>query len=329
MKILIIGGTGIISTHVRLFAEKCGDDVTVINRGNRIIDTKEKIHYIKADINDIESIKKNIKDIFFDIVIDFVCFCKKDVLKRYELFKGRIGQYVFISSATVYNVTKGIVTESSPVGNSFSRYAQDKIECERVLADNLQGKEFPITIIRPSHTYDATVIPMGVHGKMGSWQNVKRILEGKKVIIHDDGNGVWAMLRSEDFAVQLYGILGKAESFGQIYQIASEESLKWVDIYSIIADELNRKLEICFIPTKILALEGQKFELKAKILGDKARSLVFKNNAIRKVIGEYHPFYTMEQGIRNSVRNVLCNSSIQKEDEEFDIWCEKMISIYR
>lgn len=328
MNVLIIGGTGVISNQVRVLIERLENEVTVINRGNKAVSFSKYTRYFKADINDFEQIKVIIGNYYFDVVIDFLSFFTDDIFKRYELLKGKIGQFVFISSATVYSIKSGIVTENSPIGNEFNEYARNKFECERLLLDKLNGSDFPVTIIRPSHTYDSTCVPMGIHGKCGSWQNVKRIIEGKKVIIHDNGGGLWAMLRSEDFAPQLYGVLGKVEALGEVFQIASEESLSWEQIYSIVADAVGMQLNACFISSDILAKEGKEFELAAKLFGDKARSLVFRNDKIKKIIGEYNAIFSMEEGIRDSVRNVMFNEEFQREDIVYDLWCDKMISVY-
>ncbi len=328
MKVLIIGGTGVISTHVRRLVERHNEDVTVINRGNRKEDSYGNTRYIRADVNDIELLQKELCGECFDVVVDFVSFNTSDISRRYELLKGKVRQYIFISSATVYNVKSGTVTEKSPLGNDFNDYAKNKIECERLLLKELNSQDFPVTIVRPSHTYDSTRVPLGIHGKNGSWQNVKRIMEGRQVIIHDDGEGLWAMLRSEDFAGLLYGIFGKSEAVGEIFQIASEESLSWKHIYSIVADELGMTLKACYISSEALIDEGQTFNLGAKLYGDKARSLKFNNEKIKKIVGGYSQIYSMETGIRDSVRCVVTNPEFQKEDIEFDEWCDKMVKAY-
>ncbi len=328
MNILIIGGTGVISNRVRILIEQQENEVTVINRGNKAASFSKRTRHIKADINDLEQVKAAIGDNYFDVVIDFLSFFPEDIYKRYEILKGKIGQFIFISSATVYKVKSGIVTENSPIGNEFSEYARNKIECESLLFDKLNGSDFPVTIIRPSHTYDYTCVPLGIHGNYGSWQNVKRIIEGRKVIIHDNGVGMWAMLRSEDFALQLYGILGKGEALGEVFQIASEESLSWERIYRIVADAVGMKLNACFISSDILAKEGKEFDLLSKLYGDKTRSLVFRNDKIKKIIGEYNPIFSMEEGIRDSVRSVMFNEELQRKDIPYDLWCDKMISLY-
>lgn len=329
MKVLIMGGTGVISTHVRRLLEKYNNEVTVINRGNKATESDSRARYIKADINNIELLKEALRGECFDVALDFIAFNTSDVLKRYELLKGKLRQYIFISSATVYNVKSGTVTENSPVGNDFNDYAQKKLECERLLLKELNGPDFPITIVRPSHTYDSTRVPLGIHGKNGSWQNVKRIIEGKSVIIHDSGEGLWAMLRSEDFAALLYGIIGRTEAIGEIFHIASEESLSWKRIYSIVADELDVPLNACYVPSEILVKEGQEFNLGAKLFGDKARSLIFNAEKIKRMAGEYHCMYSMEAGIRDSVRNVVNYAEFQKEDIVFDAWCDKIAKAYR
>lgn len=328
MKILIVGGTGIISRYVCSLLIQVKNEVTVLNRGIKSREVEGVSRFILADINNIELIKRELKNDFFDVVIDFVCFCENDVRKRYEIFRGKLKQYIFISSATVYRENFNLIKENSPIGNSHSLYARNKIECERVLLKEINGELFPVTIIRPSHTFDSNIIPLGIHGKKGSWQNVKRMIDGKKVIIHGDGTGVWAMLRSEDFARQLLGIVGKKEAVGHVFQITSEESLSWNQIYSIVADEVGVELHSIYISSLFLAKAGSQFDLEEKLLGDKARMLTFCNNKIKAFSPGYIPIFSMEQGIRDSVRNVLQNKLLQIEDEEYDKWCDEIIYFY-
>lgn len=327
MKILIIGGTGVISKHVCDYIIKKGNQVTVINRGVRSQLINNYVKYIKADINNINIIQKEIAVCYFDAVIDFVSFNEIDILNRYKVFNGKIGQYIFISSATVYKVKEGIVTEMSPLGNDYNLYAQNKIACEKMLRE-MCADSFPVTVVRPSHTFDSTVVPLGIHGKNGSWQNVKRMIQGNKVIIHDEGLGFWSMLRSEDFARIIYRLIGSIKAIGETFQITHDDFLKWIDIYKIVADELDVELKPCFVSSEILANEGFTFDLKAKLYGDKARSITFINKKVKKITGDITPIYSMEEGIRESVRTVCSNKCYQKDDLQFDIWCDFIVEKY-
>lgn len=328
MKVLIIGGTGTISKHVCDLLVKEKHIVTVVNRGiNGTITTGVRCHIV-SDINNTEKIIQEIIQEYFDVVIDFISFDVTNVLARYDVFKGKTNQYVFISSATVYRADSSNITEKSPVGNPYYTYAQNKLECENVLLNYVDSDLYNVTIVRPSHTFDNNAVPLGIHGKNGSWQNIKRMIEGKKVIIHGDGNGLWAMMRSEDFARALLGVLGNPQAYGEIYQITSDESLSWNRIYSIVAEELGVKLECAHIPVDILVNMGEQYDLKGKLLGDKSRSLCFCNDKIKSISPGYHQTFSMEEGIRNSVRNVMKNQKLHKCDNEYERWCDLVIEVY-
>lgn len=327
MKILILGGTGRIGRAVSLRLIENGNEVYIVSRGNnaKVSIAKE----ILCDINDYQYWGKILKDNQFDIIIDFLSYELKDIELKVDLCAGgNIKKYIFISSATVYNTNKSmIVNEKSAVGNPFSLYANNKMLCEQYLVKKWENDHFPAIIIRPSQTYNEYIVPVGVHGKRGGWQSIKRIIEGKEVIIHGDGNTMWTVTRSCDFAAWLSDIVNTDELEGEIIQVTSDECMTWNEIYRIIADEVGRDLNAIHISSYSLAQMGKQFNLKETILGDKARNIIFDNTKLKK-ISQYSPIVDMETGIRDSVKYILAHKEYQCEDIEFDKWCNQICQVY-
>ena len=184
---------------------------------------------------------------------------------------------------------------------------------------------FPVTIIRPSHTYDERSIPLGVHGDKGSWQVAKRMLEGKPVIIHGDGTSLWTMTHNSDFATAFIGLMGNAHAIGESFQITSDESVTWNQIYKAIADALGVELKPYYVPSDFLDAVG-KYDFAGSLIGDKANSVVFDNSKLRKAVPYFTAKVRFDQGVRWAVENVLSDPALQVEDKEFDEWCDKVIA---
>ena len=185
---------------------------------------------------------------------------------------------------------------------------------------------FPVTIIRPSHTYDERSVPLGVHGPSGSWQVVQRIMEGKPVIIHDDGTSLWTMTHNSDFAKGFCGLIGNPHAIGEAFQITNDESLTWNQIYECIASALNVKLNAVHVSSEFLAAVSN-YDFTGSLIGDKACSVVFDNSKLKKAVPEFKADVHFEEGIKRTIANVLAHPELQKEDPEFDAWCDKVISV--
>ena len=245
MKALFIGGTGTISTAImkKLAADPLWE-VWMINRGNRGRIVPENVLQIIADINDEETVLKAIGDTVFDVVCEFIGFTPDQVERDYRLFKDRTRQYIYISSASAYHKPAAgyIITEGTTLSNPHWEYSRNKIACEEFLMKKYREEGFPVTIVRPSHTYDERSIPLGVHGKNGSWQVIKRMLEGKPVIIQGDGTSLWHLTFNEDFAVGYTALMGNRHAIGEAFQITGDEVLTWNQIYQTIADALGVEL---------------------------------------------------------------------------------------
>ena len=329
MKVLFIGGTGTISMAISRELLKQGNELYLVNRGNRKTnDFDKQPQYIIADINTAsgeEKVKDAIKDLSFDVVCDFIGFEKSQVERDYRLFKGKTRQFMYISSASCYQkpLENFIINESTPLCNPYWIYSQNKIRCEDYLMSKYREEGFPITIIRPSHTYDERKVPLGVHGKKGSYQVLKRIKEGKPVIIHGDGTSLWTLTHNSDFAKGFIGLMGNIHAIGEAFQITSDESVTWNQIYNVIADALGVKLNPVYVPSLLLARISD-YDLMGSLIGDKANSVVFDCSKLKKAVPDFVATKRMDQGIRETVEYVMSHEECQIEDEDFDQWCDKV-----
>ena len=246
MKALFIGGTGTISMAiVRRLAEKTDWDVWLLNRGRRAADVPAGVHTITADINDEQAVAEILKDQFFDTVCEFIGFTKDQVERDWRLFRGKTRQYIYISSASAYlkPAASYVITEGTTLANPYWEYSRNKIACEEFLMQKHREEGFPVTIVRPSHTYDERSVPVAVHGNNGSWQVIRRIMEGKPVIIQGDGSSLWALTFNSDFAIGFTGLMGNRHAIGEAFQITGDEILTWDQIYGTIADALGVELK--------------------------------------------------------------------------------------
>ena len=326
MKILLIGGTGTISMAVTKRLLEQGEDLTLINRGNRNSDLPETVKLISCDIHDESAAREALKDLSFDCVADFIAFTPEQVERDFRLFSGKTRQYIFISTAMTYQKppVNYLITEGIPHKNPYSQYAQDKISCEILLGKHYREDGFPITIVRPSLTYDERRIPFGLQGKNGFYAVVKRMLEGKPVIIHGDGTSLWTVTHNSDFAVAFTGLIGNPHAIGEAVHITSDEVLTWNQIYQITADALGVELNAVHVSSEFLLAAGG-FDISSSLLGDKAFSLVFDNSKIKRLVPGFSAKIRFDQGIKQSIAYIMNHPECQKDDPEFDIWCDRVI----
>ncbi|GIO14133.1 hypothetical protein J19TS2_36880 [Cohnella xylanilytica] len=326
MKALFIGGTGTISTAItkRLLAEGC--ELYLLNRGNRNGALPEGARILQADINDEAKVAELIRDLEFDVVADFIAFVPSQLERDYRLFNGKTKQFIFISSASAYQtpLSDYRITEGTPLSNPYWEYSRNKIACEEYLIKQYRDNGFPITIVRPSHTYDERSIPLGVHGKKGTWQVAKRMLQNKPVIIHGDGTSLWTMTHNSDFAKGFIGLMGNLHAIGESVHITSDETVTWNQIYEAIADALGVKLRAVHVSSEFLAACGQ-VDYRGGLLGDKANSVVFDNSKLKRLVPDFVATTRLDQGIRQTVRYILDHPEHQVEDPEFDLWCDRVI----
>ena len=327
MKILLIGGTGTISSAITRQLAETEHEVYLLNRGNNNKHLPLKIKQITADINNEEEAKAKLAGMSFDAVCDFIGFVPAQLERDYRLFAGKTKQFLFISSASAYHkpVRDYRITEATTLANPYWEYSRNKIACEQFLFKMYRENGFPVTIIRPSHTYCERSVPLGVHGDKGSWQVIKRMLEGKQVILHGDGTSLWTLTWNEDFAKAFIGLLGNPHAIGEAFQITSDESVTWNQIHQCIADVLGVEFKPYYVASDLLDALGH-YDFKGGLIGDKANSVVFDNTKVKNAVPGFVCTTRMEEGIRKAVEYMLSHPETQEEDPEFDAWCDKVIA---
>jgi len=295
MKVLFIGVTGNISTSCSILALKKGIDLYHLNRGISG-DKIPGVTPLQADIHNKEEMLKALGDQDFDVVVDWIAFIPEDVKRDYEIFKGRTKQFIFISSASAYQkpLSEPRITESTPLSNPIWEYSQNKIACEDYLMQKYRDCDFPVTIVRPSHTY-RIVFPVAVGDWRGYWL-INRIKKGKKIIVHGDGTSLWVLTHSEDFAKGFVGLLGNIHAIGHAFHITSDELLTWNQIYEIIAGAVGMKANIIHIPSDFIMKYDEK--TGAGLWGDKAYSVIFDNTKIKTFVPEFKATIPFTEGIR-------------------------------
>ena len=327
MKALFIGGTGTISMAITKQLAKMPEwELYLLNRGNRSAAIPEGVKIISTDINDESKVADLIADLSFDVVCDFIGFTKEQLERDYRLLKGKTKQFMYISSASAYQkpVANYRITEGTPLANPYWEYSRNKIACEDYLMKLYREEGFPVTIIRPSHTYDERNVPMGVHGEKGSYQVVKRMLEGKPVIVHGDGTTLWTMTHNSDFAKAFIGLMGNQHAIGESFQITNDESLTWNQIYQTIADHLGVEYKPYYVSSEFLAAVAY-FDLGSGLLGDKSNTVVFDNSKVKSAVPGFVATVRFDQGVRNTLDYVMSHPECQIEDPEFDAWCDRVI----
>jgi nucleoside-diphosphate-sugar epimerase len=326
---LFIGGTGTISTAVvERLAERGDWEIWLLNRGNRAVSLGNHVKQIVADINDENTVKEKLGDLTFDTVCEFIGFKREHVERDYRLFAGRTKQYIYVSSASAYHKPAAgyIVNEGTSLVNPYWQYSRDKIACEEFLMDKYRTEGFPVTIVRPSHTYSQRSIPVGIHGKNGSWQVIKRIREGRPVIIPGDGSSLWTLTYNKDFAVGFTGLMGNGHAIGEAFQITGDETLTWNQIYQTIAEALNTTLHPYHVASDFLAEVGAEYDLTGSLIGDKAVSVVFDNSKLKRIVPEMRTTIPFHDGVRFALDYIDSHpEECQKDDPEFDRWCDRVI----
>lgn len=326
MKILFIGGTGTISMAISKLLLSQGHTLYLLNRGNRKLSLSGDLVELKADVNDEDRVNELIKELHFDAVADFIAFEPPQLERDYRLFKGKTDQFIFISSASAYQkpLAHYLINEGTPLANPYLEYSRNKIACEDYLMKLYREEGFPVTIIRPSHTYDERSVPMGAHGANGSYAILKRMLEEKPVLIHGDGTSLWTLTHNSDFAAAFAGLIGNIHAIGEAVQITSDESLTWNQIYQIVADALGVKLHAVHASTEFLDACGE-YDFRGSLLGDKANTVVFDNSKLKRLVPGFTARVRADQGIRDTVSYVLSHPECQIEDPDFDAWCDRVV----
>jgi len=329
MKALFIGGTGTISTAITNLAVDRGIELTLLNRGNNIQDVPKGVRMVQADINDEENVKNLLNGMHFDVVADFIGMIPSQIERDIRLFSGKTNQYIYISSASAYQkpASHYLITESTPLFNPYWQYSRDKIACENLLMAAYRENGFPITIVRPSHTYGDKSVPVALHGSKGSWQVLDRIRSGKPVIVHGDGLSLWTFTHNTDFAKAFVGLMDNPHAIGEAVHITSDESVTWNAAYDTIGRILGVGVNKVHIASDFLTACNP--ELGGGLLGDKSNSVVFDNSKIKRLVPEYTATMRFDQGIKRTIAYVLGHEECQIPDPQFDTWCDRVISTYK
>ncbi len=324
LRVLFIGGSGVISSACSRVAVESGIELFVLNRG-RSTDRPlpPGVTMLRADIREPGSVRDEIKDLEFDSVVDWVAFTSGQVQADIDLFAGRTGQYVFISSASVYQTppARMPVTESTPLRNPFWQYSRDKIACEDLLVGAYRDRGFPATIVRPSHTYDQTLVPFD-----GGWTVLGRMLAGKPVIVHGDGTSLWTLTHHDDFARAFVPLLGHPRTLGEAFHITSDDVLTWNQIAQTLAAALGVTARLVHVPSDAIAAAEP--DWGAGLLGDKAHSMMFDNAKLRRVVPGWHAVIPFEQGARQIADWYLADPARQVTDAGLDAVMDKLAAAW-
>ena len=329
MKILIIGGTGTISSAITRQLAAAGHDLWLLNRGNRKDEVPAEVKQIICDIDDEKAVLGSMPAEPFDAVCEFIGFVPQQMERDIRLFSGRTRQYVYISSASAYNkpAASHVITEGTTLANPHWEYSRNKIACEELLMHEYRDNGFPVTIVRPSHTYCERGVPVSVHGLKGSWQVLRRMLDGKPVIVHGDGSSLWTLTWNEDFARGFIGLLGNPKAIGEAFQIMSDEQLTWNQVYECVANALHVTPRLYHVASDYLAAVAPKeWDFEGNLLGDKAVTVCFDCTKLKRAVPGFQATTRFDEGVRRCVSYILAHPELQVEDPEFDAWCDQVIA---
>jgi nucleoside-diphosphate-sugar epimerase len=332
MKVLFIGGTGNISGACSRLAVENGVELYHMNRGKVNADIPDVVKTITVDIKDKNKMLAKLGDLHFDVVVNFIAYTPDDVRQDIEIFSGRTRQYIFISSASIYQKVGGhpVITESTPLYNPHWQYSRDKIACEDLLNDEFRKNGFPITIVRPSHTYD-TVIPVAI----GSWTDytiIDRMKKGQEVIIHGDGTSLWTITHADDFAWAFTGLLGHQQAIGHAFHITSDELLNWNQIYEAVAEAAKADLKAVHIASDFICDVADTIGcewMRGNLLGDKAVSTIFDNSKIKRFVPGFEAKITFKEGIKRTVQWFEADPSRMVIDEGNNRLIDTVLKAYR
>jgi nucleoside-diphosphate-sugar epimerase len=324
MKVLFIGGTGVISSACAALAVQQGIDLALLNRGQSAIrPAPAGVAVLHGDIRDPASVRSALHGREFDVVVDWIAFTPQHVQADIDLWRGRVGQYVFISSASAYQTPPASlpVTESTLLDNPYWEYSRQKIACEELLVRAYREEKFPMTIVRPSHTYDATKVPL-----LGGYTSVQRMKQGKPVLVHGDGTSLWTLTHTRDFAAGFVPLLGNARAVGETAHITSDEWLTWNQIYQIMAAALGVEATLVHAPSELInaydPLHG------AGLLGDKSHSMIFDNSKIRRLVPGFACATPFAWGAREIVAWHEADPARQVIDPFVDALIERVLRAY-
>jgi nucleoside-diphosphate-sugar epimerase len=324
--ILFLGGTGVISAAAAERAVALGHRVAILNRGQSGKPVPDGTEVLHADIRDPAAVRNVLAGREFDAVADFITFTPDQARANIGLFRGRTGQYVFISTASAYQKPPARlpILESTPLKNPFWQYSRDKIACENVLFEAYRRDDFPVTVVRPSHTYDRTRV-----GLVGGWTDIHRMRTGQPVMVHGDGTSLWTVTHARDFAKAFVGLLGRPQAVGESYTITSDEYLPWNHIYRLFARAAGvSEPELVHVASETIAAHGAGYSphLGPSLLGDRAHSVIFDNSKIKSLVPGYTATIPFADGAREITNWYDSHPELQVVDHEFMDLSDRLIS---
>jgi nucleoside-diphosphate-sugar epimerase len=320
MKVLFIGGTGIISSACSALASEKGMHLTVFNRGKAPRHVPQNARIIYGDIRKPETLQKIAQE-HFDVVVDWVAYTPEQVQIDLDFFRGRTGQYIFISSASAYATPPPAlpVTESTPLYNPFWAYSRDKIACEELLLQAVRDERYPVTIVRPSHTYDRTSLPME-----GGWTVIDRMRRGQPVVVHGDGTSIWVLTHHADFAKGFVGLLGNPHAVGEVFHITSDELLNWNQIFQILGRAAGAEPKIVHVPSERIAAFDPAWG--DGLLGDKTHSMIFDNAKIKRTVPEFQAAIPFHRGADEIIAWFEADGDRRVVDPQFNRTLDRIIA---
>jgi nucleoside-diphosphate-sugar epimerase len=323
MNVLFIGGTGVISSACSALAVERGIRLTLFNRGNTDRRVPEAAEVVHGDARDPASVQRALGNRIFDVVVDWVCYTPDHAEADIRMFAGRTGQFVFIGTASSYQTPPASlpITESTPLRNPFWEYSRLKIACEESFVHAYRTNGFPVTIVRPSHTYDCTMIPL--HGR---YTVIDRMRQGRKIVVHGDGTSLWTLTHHADFASGFVGLLGNPHAIGDAFHITSDESLTWNQIVDILARAAGAESKVVHIPSELIARVFP--DWGESLLGDKSHSMVFDNSKIKRLVPGFKAVIPFAQGAWEILAWFDADAKRRVVDEAFNRSLDELIRSY-
>jgi nucleoside-diphosphate-sugar epimerase len=328
MKVLFIGGTGLISTACTALAIERGIDLYLLNRGERSADVPAGAKLLRADIHKLEDVERALQGMQFDSVVDWICYTPQQAHIDLRLFKERTSQFIFISSASVYQkpLTHYLITESTPLANPYWEYSRNKIACEEIFTHEYRQSGFPAVIVRPSLTFGPPIIPSTFYSWSKPWTLVDRIRKGRPIAVHGDGSSLWVTTHNTDFAKGLVGLLGHQQATGHAFHITTDEVLTWNQIYEAIGRVAGAEPKLVHIPTDFIVSHLP--ETRGGLLGDKTWSVVFDNSKIKRFVPDFVATKTLLQGVGESFAWLNADISRQGLDDPSNQKIDGLIAAY-
>jgi nucleoside-diphosphate-sugar epimerase len=330
MKILFIGGTGLISSACSKLAVKRGMDLYILNR-----DVSRKYPILtgaKHLVGDVRADEAGVADLLashrFDVVVDWIAFTPEDIERDLRLFNGKTNQFIFISSASAYQKPPQnyIITEETPLENPFWQYSRDKIACEEMLMQAYREDGFPATIVRPSLTYGPSQLPLCTNSWQHSYTIIDRMKQGEKIVVPGDGTSLWVFTWNADFAVGFLGLFGNEKAIGEAFHITSDEVLTWNQAYKEVGRALEVELNVVHIASDLIAKYNE--HAIGSLIGDKVNSAVFDNSKIKRFVPEFDCKVPWEEGIRRTIAWFEDDPSRKTMDEESNQLWDRIIAAY-